>query len=57
MLDEDDIKGIENMAKYGGSFASALSKAWLNADEVNQVKLKKEFSSLLEKYKKFNDVK
>lgn len=41
---------LEAMARYGGSFASRLAKAWHCADADNAARLRAAFPDLLEKY-------
>lgn len=42
---------IAAMQQYGGSFASALGRAWLYADLGNRSKLEQAFPELLKQYR------
>ncbi len=46
------LKVANAMLNYGGSFVSSLGKALLDADEVNQQKIKNAFPKYWERYKK-----
>ena len=48
-----DHRIVEAMSKYGGSFAKAIAKAALLADENNYNKLKAAFPELWERYERF----
>ena len=48
-----DHRIVEAMSKYGGSFAKAIAKAALLADENNYNKLKAAFPELWERYESF----
>ena len=48
-----DHRIVEAMSKYGGSFAKAIAKAALLADEHNYNKLKAAFPELWERYESF----
>ncbi len=48
-----DHRILEAMSKYGGSFAKAIAKAALLADEHNYNKLKQAFPELWERYESF----
>ena len=48
-----DHRIVEAMSKYGGSFAKAIAKAALLADEHNYNKLKQAFPELWERYESF----
>ena len=48
-----DHRIVEAMSKYGGSFAKAIAKAALLADEHNYNKLKQSFPELWERYESF----
>lgn len=39
----EEFEILEAMETFGGSFVSALAKAWKLADEFNQAKLKEAF--------------
>ena len=41
---------IEAMERFGGSFVSALAKAWRAADEINKAKLREAFPNYWEQY-------
>ena len=47
---DDKLKMIENMEKYGGSFVVALSKCFLIADDIDLKKLLKTFPSYVDRY-------
>ena len=52
-IPRDEMLKVANaMLNYGGSFVSSLGKALLDADEVNQQKIKNAFPECWEKYKK-----
>jgi len=51
---EEDIKVIENMEKYGGSFVKALANCFWRADSNNFVKLQITFIDYWNTYKNFN---
>ena len=54
MLDRNEVlKVANNMIKHGGSFVKALGEALLQADWVNQNKIKKAFPKYWEQYKNF----
>ena len=48
-----DFRIIDAMSQYGGSFAKAIAKAALLADEHNYNKLKQAFPELWERYESF----
>jgi hypothetical protein len=48
-----DLRIIEAMSKYGGSFAKAVANAAKFADDNNYNTLKRSFPELWEKYEKF----
>ena len=48
-----DHRILEAMSKYGGSFAKAIAKAALLADDDNYNKLKQAFPELWERYESF----
>lgn len=55
MQHTDRIELLYAMEKWGGSFASALAKAWLHADEENSLLLYVTFKDLLHSYEQFLD--
>ena len=48
-----DLRIIDAMSKYGGSFAKAIANAAKFADEHNYNKLKQAFPELWERYESF----
>ena len=52
-MDEQELKTVEAMATYGGSFEKALSYCFLVADDENFRKLLKAFP---EEWKKFGEM-
>lgn len=48
-----DLRIIEAMSKYGGSFAKAVANAAKFADDNNYNTLKRSFPELWERYEKF----
>ena len=48
-----DLRIIEAMSKYGGSFAKAIANAAKFADDNNYNTLKQAFSDLWERYESF----
>lgn len=49
-MTERDRKAVLLMERIGGSFASALAKAWQHADANNSARLEKAFPELLADY-------
>jgi len=49
--DEDAL--LEKMERFGGGFASALAKAWAQADAENRNRLRLAFGDLFESYRQF----
>lgn len=49
-MTEEDLKIIEAMQRYGGSFVSALGQAAMCADSVNLLKLKQAFPDYWREY-------
>lgn len=47
-----DLKMIEMMEKYGGSFVQALAQCMIQADNNNYVKLISTFSNYVSEYRK-----
>ena len=47
-----DLKMIEAMEKYGGSFVKALANAMVHADPNNYIKLVSAFSNYVGEYRK-----
>lgn len=52
-----DMDVLHIMQRYGGSFASALAKAWQVADRDNQNRLKAAFGDLLAEYRELAEMK
>lgn len=50
-MNEEDLKVIEAMNKYGGGFVKELSYLFIKADYTNFNKLKTTFSEYWEQYK------
>lgn len=54
-MTEEEIKIVEKMALYGGSFVKALAECFFRVDPNNFKKLKNTFSEYWDEYKnKFN---
>lgn len=53
MLDED-LKVVSAMIRFGGSFVKSLGNAFIHADPVNFIKLKKAFPEYWDQYSKTN---
>jgi pyruvate/2-oxoacid:ferredoxin oxidoreductase beta subunit len=51
-MTDQDIKTIEAMEKYGGSFVKALAVCFRKADPVNFAKLRQTFKKYWEDYRK-----
>jgi hypothetical protein len=54
-MNDEEIKVVEKMSQYGGSFVCALSNAFRHADRVNINKLKNTFPEYWEQYKNFKN--
>lgn len=54
-MDEQDIKVIECMEKYGGSFVKALAAACRAADNFNLAKIKITFNDCWREYTEMAD--
>jgi pyruvate/2-oxoacid:ferredoxin oxidoreductase beta subunit len=52
-MNEEEIKIVEAMERYGGSFVKALSACFWRADRKNFIKLKATFPEYWEEYKGF----
>lgn len=50
MTHDEKLITIRAMDAYGGSFVKALARAWLLADENNELRLEKAFPEYMEKY-------
>ena len=50
-MTEEDLKIIEKMHKYGGSFVKLLAELALKADPINLKKIKTMWSNYWEQYK------
>lgn len=51
-MNEDDLKVVQAMESYGGSFVRALAKACYQADQYNLERIKKHFADYWDEYKK-----
>jgi protein involved in sex pheromone biosynthesis len=51
-MDAKDLKTVQNMEQYGGSFVKALAEAFHKADSENFLKLKNAFPEYWQKYSK-----
>ena len=51
MVPEKDIRVIEAMEKYGGSFVKALAECFRRADNNNYEKLKAVFTNYFNEYR------
>ena len=52
MIPRQEVLKVANaMIKYGGSFVESLGKALLQADDINQVKIKTAFPEYWKRYK------
>lgn len=56
-MNESDMKTLEAMEKYGGSFVSHLATAARHADPVNLQKIKATFSEYWREYKEMAELK
>lgn len=52
-MNDEDLKVVEKMEKYGGSFVHALSQAFRHADSNNFKILRAAFPEYWEQYKNF----
>ena len=52
-MNDEELKVVDTMAKYGGSFVKALAEAFYRADMINIQKLKNAFPEYWEQYKNF----
>ncbi len=50
MNEDDKIKTIDRMERYGGGFVKVLPKAWRLADPVNSRVIEDGFPGYIEKY-------
>jgi len=50
-----ELKIVDNMATYGGSFVKALAEAFYKADNINLKRLQNAFPDYWEHYKKYNN--
>jgi len=50
MEHDKKLEIASKMREYGGSFAKALSEAWLLADSGNAEKIEKVFGGLIKRY-------
>lgn len=51
-MTEEEMKVVDKMSAYGGSFVKALSECFYRADKENFIKLKFTFSEYWKQYKK-----
>lgn len=56
-MSADDMKVIEAMQRYGGSFVIALAQAARRADPTNLAKLKEAFPEYWQQYTQMADLK
>lgn len=49
-MTEEELKVVENMTKFGGSFVQALAECFHRADRFNFRKLKDTFSNYWDEY-------
>lgn len=49
-MNDEEIKVVENMERYGGSFVKALAVCFYRADHINKEKLKTAFSEYWRQY-------
>jgi len=52
-MTDEEIKIVEKMEKYGGSFVKALAQCFYRADRNNFKKLQNAFEEYWEEYKNF----
>jgi hypothetical protein len=56
-MNDQDLKTVEAMEKYGGSFVVALAQAMRRADRTNLDKLKTAFPEYWTQYTQMADMK
>ena len=56
-MTDEEIKVVETMEKYGGSFVQALAKCFWHADPINLEKLKSAFLEYWIQYEKMAEEK
>jgi len=54
-MDEQEMKIVEAMSKYGGSFVKALAEAYRRGDARNRGRLRVTFAEYWETYKEMID--
>jgi len=55
-MNEEQMKVVEKMEKYGGSFVKALAQAFYHADPINFIRLKGAFPDYWNQYEnEFNN--
>lgn len=52
-MTDQELKTVQNMVRFGGSFVKALGQAFLHADATNFHKLKLAFPEYWEQYERF----
>lgn len=55
-MTDNDLKIIEAMETYGGSFVQALAVAYSRADDINRAKIRQAWPDLWIKYADFAGV-
>lgn len=56
-MTEHDTKILNAMLRYGGSFATNIAQAALNADSINFTRVKAAFPDLWDHYERFVDIR
>lgn len=56
-MTDQDIKVVDCMEKYGGSFVKALAECFRRADPMNFIKLKTTFAAYWKQYTKMAEGK
>ena len=51
-MNDEELKIVNTMAKYGGSFVKALSECFRRADKTNFIKLKMVFHEYWNNYRR-----
>jgi tryptophan synthase beta subunit len=51
-MTSEELRIVENMEKYGGSFVESLAQCFYHADPINFQKLKHTFALYWEEYEK-----
>ena len=52
-MNEEEIRVVENMEKYGGNFIKSLAQCFYRADRFNFIKLKETFEDYWKDYEKY----